>query len=349
MASANICYWCIFLKDSALYYSPSYYTFHVIPQIANPYDSIISDTAGWTVIKGLLNSEGGEQYITIGNFWDPPYVNTQCIGSPCAGSYYYIDDVSVVVLPEIEAGTGNTLCRGDSALLTGTLSEYWQGMAFEWTPRIGLSNPDSLQTYVVPDSTTTYYLTVSCETCDVPCLEDMIDSVTVYVIQPSIVITAGPDTIIAQDDSVQLGAPAQAGVTYQWQPATGLSATDIAQPWASPTNTTTYFLTALYTEDTCSFIIHDSVTINIGTSINDYSPQQQLIIPSVLCSTDKWIIGNLPKKTRVMIFDETGRIVFSTPDYMNDFAGTKLSFGIYYYSVSTPVGNEYQGKLVKAE
>lgn len=90
-----------FSKDSALYYSANYSTFHVIPQIANHYDSIISDTASWTVIKGLLNSEGGEQYITIGNFWDPPYVNTLCIGSPCAGSYYYIDDVSVVALPEI--------------------------------------------------------------------------------------------------------------------------------------------------------------------------------------------------------------------------------------------------------
>lgn len=234
-------------------------------------------------------------------------------------------------------------------MLTGTLSEYWPGMAFEWTPGNGLNNLDSLQTYAAPDSTTTYYFTVSCETCDVPCLEDIIDSVTVYVIQPSIVITAGPDTVIAQGDSVQLGAPAQTGVTYQWQPATGLSATDIAQPWASPVNSTTYFLTALYSEDTCNFIIHDSVTVDVGISVNDYNPQQQLIIPSVLNSIDKWIIGNLPKKTQVMIFDEMGRIIFSTSEYMNDLAGTRLSFGIYYYSISTPGGNEYHGKLVKVE
>lgn len=337
-----------FSNDSALYYSPGYYTFNVNPQIVNPYDSIISDTAGWTVIKGILNPVGGEQYITIGNFWDPPY-NYMCIGSPCEMAFYYIDDVSVVALPEIDAGISDTVCRGDSALLTGTLSEYWTKMDFAWTPQSGLNDLDSLHTYASPDSTTTYYFTVSCETCAVPCLEDIIDSVTVYVIQPSIVISAGADTVIALGDSVQLGSVAQAGVIYQWQPATGLSATDIAQPWASPANTTTYFLTAFYSEDTCSFVIHDSVTITIGTSLNDYNSQQQLIIPSVLYSTDIWVIGNIPKKTQVMIFDEMGRIVFITPDYKNDFSGTQLSSGIYYYSISTSSGNENKGKLVKVE
>ena len=55
---------------------------------------------------------------------------------------------------------------------------------------------------------------------------------------------AGNDTTICLGDTVILGVPAVENVTYQWYSSTGLlNDTDIAQPLATPSQTTTYYLT----------------------------------------------------------------------------------------------------------
>jgi gliding motility-associated-like protein len=68
-----------------------------IPQI-NYLGSPITDTAKWTLISGTFIANGGEQYITIGNFNSDAntissLVNPSGSGGPAA--YYYIDDVYV--------------------------------------------------------------------------------------------------------------------------------------------------------------------------------------------------------------------------------------------------------------
>lgn len=55
---------------------------------------------------------------------------------------------------------------------------------------------------------------------------------------------AGKDTAICLGDSLRLGRVASTGLTYAWQPSTGLSNPTIAQPIATPAVTTTYYLTA---------------------------------------------------------------------------------------------------------
>src|SRR5690606_15986553 len=41
----------------------------VTPQVY--YDFVVNDTLGWTKLSGTYIAEGGEQYITIGNFFQP--------------------------------------------------------------------------------------------------------------------------------------------------------------------------------------------------------------------------------------------------------------------------------------
>ncbi|MCX6294745.1 MAG: SBBP repeat-containing protein, partial [Bacteroidetes bacterium] len=53
---------------------------------------------------------------------------------------------------------------------------------------------------------------------------------------------AGADTTICNGSSVQLNASAPAAVSYVWTPSTGLNFTNIANPIANPTVTTTYFV-----------------------------------------------------------------------------------------------------------
>ncbi|NTW34485.1 MAG: gliding motility-associated C-terminal domain-containing protein [Bacteroidetes bacterium] len=95
----------LYFSDTAIHksiydYSPfSSFT----PQIENPHNNIITDKAGWTLISGTYTAYGGDQYITIGNFYDDANTNTLFVdGSQdsihYSFSYYYIDDVSITLI-----------------------------------------------------------------------------------------------------------------------------------------------------------------------------------------------------------------------------------------------------------
>lgn len=54
---------------------------------------------------------------------------------------------------------------------------------------------------------------------------------------------AGPDKISCNNSLAQIGVLPKPGWVYKWQPATGLSNPDAANPYATPDTTTTYILT----------------------------------------------------------------------------------------------------------
>lgn len=71
------------------------------PQVVNPIDSTIMDTRNWHRITGTFVAQGGEQYITIGNFHlaeRSGYVDYDSLTRLLPGAYYYIDDVTVECL-----------------------------------------------------------------------------------------------------------------------------------------------------------------------------------------------------------------------------------------------------------
>lgn len=69
------------------------------PQVRYEGEEFLDDKEGWTRISGTFTAQGGENFITIGNFDDDN--NTDTLAVPCNSSgqlnaYYYIDDVSVI-------------------------------------------------------------------------------------------------------------------------------------------------------------------------------------------------------------------------------------------------------------
>ncbi|HPT13950.1 MAG TPA: choice-of-anchor L domain-containing protein, partial [Bacteroidales bacterium] len=76
-------------------------------------------------------------------------------------------------------------------------------------------------------------------------------SVTATVGSPvAIVANAGPDVTICNGESTQLNGTG--GVLYNWSPATGLNYTNIPNPIASPSATTTYTLTVTNAAGNCA-------------------------------------------------------------------------------------------------
>lgn len=87
-----------FTNDS-LFDSTVFEITSVVPQIQN--NSFISDTMNWVKISGSFTANGGEKFLTIGNFKPESLTDTLAVVNNPAnyynGAYYYIDDVSLTL------------------------------------------------------------------------------------------------------------------------------------------------------------------------------------------------------------------------------------------------------------
>ena len=73
------------------------------PQVVNPRERPLTDTKEWMEISDEFTAEGGEEFLTIGNFF--PFNKSRIVPTrdgqtPLHGAYYYIDDVSVTCIEQ---------------------------------------------------------------------------------------------------------------------------------------------------------------------------------------------------------------------------------------------------------
>jgi hypothetical protein len=93
-----------------------------LPQIANPFGTVISDTLNWTMISGSYLATGGERWLTIGHFKPDALTTYQPLPYGNLGAYYYYDDVYLapsITLP-VELTAFSVRCEDREALLTWT-------------------------------------------------------------------------------------------------------------------------------------------------------------------------------------------------------------------------------------
>jgi large repetitive protein len=129
--------------------------------------------------------------------------------------------------PNVIASPSMTLCRGSSAQLNATGATTWQ-----WTPLQGLSCYTCPSPIASPLQTVPYIVEGKNQ---FGCADQ--DTVVITVIQP-FTMSVSPDKKICIGSSTALLA--SGATNYQWSPSAGLSNTNVSNPIASPTTTTTY-------------------------------------------------------------------------------------------------------------
>lgn len=101
----------VFKKDSANFPGFNYNPF---PQVFNPWGHIISDSINWYTLKGSFVAQGGEQWLTIGNFRLWQNISWSYGSNPSEGQAYVLIDNIVVekykkpIPPVIEPPTPET-------------------------------------------------------------------------------------------------------------------------------------------------------------------------------------------------------------------------------------------------
>lgn len=200
----------------------------------------------WSPTTGL-NS------ITIANPTASPTVTTVYTVTVFNGACSATDALTLTVnsLPTANAGSDATICSGSSATLTAT-----GGSSYSWSPATGLSATNIANPVATPTVTRNYTVTATdgngCQASDV----------VLVTVNPLPNANAGSDVTICSGSSTTLTA--SGGTSYTWTPATGLSATNISNPVATPTTTTTY--TVLVT-DANSCQASDAVVVTVTSTL----------------------------------------------------------------------------------
>jgi hypothetical protein len=110
------------------------------PQIVSYGNPIVTDTMGWVKISGIFTAQGGEQYLTLGNFKlasQTQFIQIAPFGTGYNGAAYYVDDVAVYNLDSFnlkaDAGRDTTITVGDSVFIgsytNGIDTLQWQNQS----------------------------------------------------------------------------------------------------------------------------------------------------------------------------------------------------------------------------
>ena len=254
--------------------------------------------------------------ITAGKYWISTIDENGCTAS---------DTIEVPALTKViaDAGKDTAVCFGDELRLNG-----FGGTSMAWYPAEGLSDTTVANPLVETTRDRTYILRTSG-------MGDCYDLDTVNItVYPRFGLDAGPDTTITDDQSLTINTEGGPYLNYKWEPATGIDDTTSASPTFSPSQTTTYIVSA-ETEDGC--IDRDTLTITIAERLvvyNAFSPNGDGI-------NDYWDIdyaGLYPEIT-VEVFNRWGKRLFSSKGYSDDkrwdgrFNGTDVPVGTYYYVI----------------
>lgn len=101
----------MYISEERPFYSLIDYT----PQITTTPGAFYTDTVGWTKISGIYIAEGGEEWISIGNFSDDDETEVFDFLDEGASPYVYMfaDDVLVTELTDLDFLNDTTVCAGE--------------------------------------------------------------------------------------------------------------------------------------------------------------------------------------------------------------------------------------------
>ncbi|WP_210486083.1 gliding motility-associated C-terminal domain-containing protein [Rufibacter aurantiacus] len=282
-----------------------------------------SSTSGPTSGFGTAFGNSTEQNYTPGALQRTTWFRRKVVSGSCSDNLSNVVQVTVTA-PQPPSVTEASICAGTTATLTAVPAAG--STVIEWfdKPEGGRLMGSGL-TFTTPilKETTTFYVrsvTQNCASVRIP----------VQVNIPAPTADAGPDQNIVLGNYATLEA--KGGLTYRWSPSTGLNNSQIANPVAKPTETTTYTVTVT-TQDGCTS--SDQVTITVLRPVevpNGFTPNGDGI-------NDNWELPNLKSypDCQVEVFNRWGNKVFESKGYQKPWEGRlngqPLPAATYYYII----------------
>jgi len=303
-----------------------------------PVIGLISVPANDSICSGdsaHITGSGGTGYVwmpgsfTSNNIWVKPTSNATYSLAVTNNGCTSDTTISIAVSSHLNVSItrSDTICIGDSITLTAT-----GGGGYKWS-----NNSTNSSIRVSPGSLTTYSVIVS-----KGCIDTAHTTISVDV--PTLKVCCA-DTV-KLNDTVQLHA--SGATSYAWNPSTGLTCYNCADPIASPSVTTTYTISST---DAAGCPANKDLTVYVVTPCADFQ------VPTVFTPNndginDDFVINVVDASSySLTIFDRWGRQVFTSSSstlYWNgriNGSENLVPDGTYYYSIKASCGNnEYDKK-----
>lgn len=245
------------------------------------------------------------------------------------------------------SAVNTVLCFGDVEIVDATVANCADTSSFAWYFNNVLLTSGAASTYDAGTLPGSGYLKLIIS-CDLICtVTDTTDSI--YFDVTPISANAGPDKFIGLGGQTNIDGSGSAG-TYSWAPGTTLTDPTSLTPIATPTISTTYFLTV--TNGACTAT--DSMNVFVGEIITIYSS----FTPNGDNINDKWIIRNSDQfdNIEIWIYDRSGQEVFHTTNYSTQDkwwdgtlkeTGKPLPASTYFYVIDLKEGEDpiYKGSV----
>jgi len=188
------------------------------------------------------------------------YIVTLTAGDALSCSAIFSDTIIVHQLPDAQFNINpNPVCPGTTVNFNSTSTSVDAITTYQWNFGDGASGILNTSTLQNPshifNSSGVYNVKLKVIT-SFGCVDSLIQNVTVNVPPTA---NAGPDVAICNFNTTQLTG--SGGLTYSWSPAAGLSASNISNPIASPSVTTTFSLTVA---DAIGCTGADNVVVNVN-------------------------------------------------------------------------------------
>jgi len=238
------------------------------------------------------------------------------------------DSTTIPVNPAIvtaDAGSDQSFCS--NASVTTTLNGNGTG-SFAWTPSAFLNNSTAQNPVATINSTTSFYLTVTSNSCTAT------DSV-------KIIISPVPALNVSSSNNINCILPytrlnVSGALQYLWSPASSLNNAAIANPIANPSSTTTYTVIGT-NNNNCSST--KTITVNVDYSLNNIQLPNSFT-PNGDGKNDCFGLKyyrdmqNLSFK----IYNRYGAVIFETSDpaacWDGTYQGKPANNGNYVYAIS---------------
>lgn len=343
--------------------------FEVIPQVESPEGQFLIDFENWTQLTMCFNAEGGEQYLTLGNFRDDNRTQTLEV-FPFWGqtSFYFIDDVIVeeVIENPVELGPDTLICNGLSYIYK--FDDEWPSFpmnvdfSYEGDQITVIGNNLGCVFY---DTLNINYLTntpVDLGLDTILCIGDTLilspnlsnvdylwqdsssrDSLVVveggeYSVQVSDSACTTFDTILVhfiESPTVELGADT---ILCEHSELVLTASSDRAKyRWIDLTDADTLLVLApgLYWVEVKN--VCGSATDSIYVK---FELQSDILIPNIITpngdgKNDTFVISNIDVcQWEIEVYNRWGHEVYKNHDYDNSWSPNHLKNGMYYYSLS---------------
>lgn len=239
-----------------------------LDNVTSNYTGMGNLTYSWSPTAGLSSSTIANPIVTIKQ--TTKYYVTVTTPNGCTAT----DSVTVTVDPfKANAGNDKILSCGNTVHFDQVTSNYTGtgNLSYAWTPATGLNSTTIANPSVTIKQTATYAVTVT-----TPNGCTAVDSVTVYV--GPLTAEAGANKTIVCGGSAQLGITTNysggGGLTYTWSPSTGLNLSYLANPVATPLQTTKYYVNVT-TPNGCTAV--DSITVIVDALTVDAGIDKTII------------------------------------------------------------------------